>query len=125
MWEVHRGELYLTDLSPAIGSEQDGVRPTLLIQNEVGNRYSPTVIVAAVTSRCKKPLPTHVRLYSGGLCENSTVLLEQIRALDKRRLLQYLGKISPEDMRRVDQALDISLGRQYERRQRDGDMDSS
>ena len=88
--EVHRGEVFYADLSPVVGSEQGGIRPVLIVQNEIGNRHSPTVIAAAITS--------------------SVVLLEQIRTLDKHRLRERAGQITPEDQRRVNQALDVSLG---------------
>ena len=98
--EVHRGEVFYADLSPVVGSEQGGVRPVLIVQNEIGNRHSPTVIAAAITSRLDKTrLPTHI-----------VVLLEQIRTLDKHRLRQRAGQITPEDQKRVNQALDVSLG---------------
>ena len=106
--EVHRGEVFYADLSPVVGSEQGGVRPVLIVQNEIGNRHSPTVIAAAITSR----LPTHIniRAEDTGLAKDSVVLLEQIRTLDKHRLRERAGQITAEDQRRVDQALDVSLG---------------
>ena len=113
--EVHRGEVFYADLSPVVGSEQGGVRPVLIVQNEVGNRHSPTVIAAAITSRLDKTrLPTHINISAAetGLTKDSIVLLEQIRTLDKRRLRERAGQITPEDQRRVDQALDVSLGLQ-------------
>ena len=101
--EVHRGEVFYADLSPVVGSEQGGIRPVLIVQNEIGNRHSPTVIAAAITSRLDKArLPTHINI--------SVVLLEQIRTLDKHRLRERAGQITPEDQKRVDQALDVSLG---------------
>ena len=111
--EVHRGEVFYADLSPVVGSEQGGIRPVLIIQNEVGNRHSPTVIAAAITSRQdKNRLPTHisVRAERFGLAKDSIILTEQIRTLDKRRLRERAGRISPEDMRRVDEALGVSMG---------------
>lgn len=106
-----RGDIYYADLSPIVGCEQGGVRPVLIIQNNVGNRYSPTVIVAAVTSRMEKhPLPTHVfisRKY--GLQKNSIIMLEQIRTIDKTRLLEYIGHLDSRDMRAVNVSLKISL----------------
>lgn len=110
---IRRGELYYADLSPVVGSEQGGVRPVLVVQNDVGNRYSPTVIAAAVTSKLDKArLPTHVELSAKlyGLSKNSVVLLEQIRTIDKRRLKERIGALSPQTMARVDDALLISLG---------------
>lgn len=110
---IKRGELYYADLSPAIGSEQGGVRPVLVVQNDVGNKYSPTVIAAAVTSKLTKArLPTHIELSARtyGLVKDSVVLLEQIRTIDKRRLKERIGLLSPQVMARVDDALLISLG---------------
>ncbi len=111
--EVHRGEVFYADLSPVVGSEQGGVRPVLILQNDVGNRHSPTVIAAAITSKQDKTnLPTHIGLQaqSCGLSRNSIVLLEQIRTLDKRRLREKAGRLTEKDQRRVDQALGISVG---------------
>jgi len=110
---VLRGELYRADLNPVLGCEQGGLRPVLVLQNNVGNRYSPTVIVAAVTSRMSKAhLPTHVWLVKGegGLMRDSVVLLEQIRTLDKTRLKGRIGQLEGETMRRVDEAIRMSLG---------------
>ena len=111
--EVHRGEVFYADLSPVVGSEQGGVRPVLIIQNDIGNRHSPTVIAAAITSRQDKTrLPTHigVRANRCGLAKDSIVLTEQIRTLDKRRLRERAGRIPEDDMRRVDEALGVSMG---------------
>ena len=110
---IKRGELYYADLSPVVGSEQGGVRPVLVVQNDVGNKHSPTVIAAAVTSKLDKArLPTHIELSkeSFGLTHDSVVLLEQIRTLDKRRLKERIGSLPPNLMKRVDLALMISLG---------------
>lgn len=110
---IKRGELYYADLSPVVGSEQGGVRPILIVQNDTGNKYSPTVIAAAVTSKMTKAkLPTHIELSEGefGLAKNSVILLEQIRTLDKRRLKERIGELSPLKMKRVNTALLISLG---------------
>ena len=110
---IKRGELYYADLSPVVGSEQGGVRPVLVVQNDVGNKYSPTVIAAAVTSKLDKArLPTHIELSkeSFGLTHDAVVLLEQIRTLDKRRLKERIGSLPPNLMKRVDLALMISLG---------------
>ena len=110
---VKRGEIYYADLSPVVGSEQGGIRPVLIVQNDVGNRYSPTVIAAAITSqREKSKLPTHIELESRscGLSKDSIVLLEQIRTIDKRRLREKTGRLSPEDIRRMNNALNISFG---------------
>ncbi len=111
--EIRRGEIYYADLSPVVGSEQGGVRPVLVIQNDVGNKYSPTVIVCAVTSQLTKAkLPTHIELKAGdyGLQKDSVALLEQIRTIDKRRLKTRLGEVDTPIMRGVDKALLISLG---------------
>mgnify|MGYP000083239453 CR=1 FL=1 len=109
--EVHRGEVFYADLSPVVGSEQGGVRPVLIVQNEIGNRHSPTVIAAAITSRLDKArLHINIRAADTGLAKDSVVLLEQIRTLDKHRLRERAGQITPADQKRVDQALDVSLG---------------
>lgn len=110
---IKRGELYYADLSPVVGSEQGGVRPVLVVQNDVGNKYSPTVIAAAVTSRINKAkLPTHIELGAKeyGLPKDSVVLLEQIRTLDKCRLKDRIGEIPTDVMAKVNRALMISLG---------------
>ncbi len=111
--QIKRGEIYYADLSPVVGSEQGGVRPVLIIQNDVGNKYSPTVIVSAITSQLgKAKLPTHIELSAEkyNLPKNSVALLEQIRTLDKRRLQEKVTTLSPEKMREVNKALLISLG---------------
>lgn len=110
---VKRGELYYADLSPVVGSEQGGVRPVLVVQNDVGNKYSPTVIAAAITSQMSKAkLPTHIALAAGayGLPKDSVVLLEQIRTIDKRRLRDKIGELPVSMMHKVNDALMISLG---------------
>ena len=110
---IKRGELYYADLSPVVGSEQGGVRPVLVVQNDIGNKYSPTVIAAAVTSQLgKAKLPTHIALSAGeyGLPKDSVVLLEQIRTIDKRRLRDKIGELPLDLMRKVNDALMISLG---------------
>ena len=110
---INRGDLYSACLDPVVGSEQGGIRPVLVIQNDVGNRYSPTVIVLAVTGQViKARLPTHVPVLAGenGLQKDSVILAEQIRTLDKRRLRERIGSIGPEIMEQVSQALRISLG---------------
>ncbi len=110
---IKRGELYYADLSPVVGSEQGGVRPVLVVQNDVGNKYSPTVIAAAVTSKINKAkLPTHIELPSEvyGLQKDSVILLEQIRTLDKRRLKERIGELPLTTMSKVDRAILISLG---------------
>ncbi|KRM26204.1 type II toxin-antitoxin system PemK/MazF family toxin [Limosilactobacillus panis] len=111
--QVRRGEIYFADLSPVVGSEQGGVRPVLILQNDVGNQHSPTVIVAAITTRVqKKRLPTHVLLTKTEtpLAHNSVILLEQVRTIDKQRLQDRIAKIGPQRMKEVDRALKISLG---------------
>ena len=112
MMEVNRGDVYYADLSPVVGSEQGGVRPVLVVQNDVGNRYSPTVIIAAITSQLSKAkLPTHIELGKEyGLEKDSVVLLEQIRTLDKRRLKEKVCTIDNITMQKVDIAIMISLG---------------
>jgi mRNA interferase MazF len=110
---IKRGELYYADLSPVVGSEQGGVRPILIVQNDTGNKYSPTIIAAAITSRLNKAkLPTHIELNANqfGLLKDSVILLEQIRTLDKRRLKDRIGELSGEQMKKVNVALLISLG---------------
>lgn len=110
---VKRGEIYYADLSPVIGSEQGGIRPVLIVQNDVGNKYSPTVIAAAITSqRFKTKLPTHISVTADecGLSKDSVVLLEQVRTLDKRRLKEKMGNLDIDDMGRIDRALYVSLG---------------
>ena len=109
---VKKGDLYFADLSPVVGSEQGGVRPVLVVQNDVGNRYSPTIIVAAVTSQTgKSKLPTHVELAATqGLSKNSVVLLEQLRTIDKQRLKERIGTLSEAQIPSVDEALSVSLG---------------
>ena len=110
---VKRGEIYYADLSPVVGSEQGGVRPVLIVQNDTGNRHSPTVIAAAITSRLDKAkLPTHIALngQSAGLNRDSIILLEQIRTLDKSRLRERMGRIDEHTMNAVDAALAVSFG---------------
>lgn len=110
---VKRGEIYYADLSPVVGSEQGGVRPVLIVQNNVGNRHSPTVIAAAITSQINKAkMPTHIELgaHHYGLSRNSVVLAEQIRTLDKKRLREKMGCLDEASMNRVDEALAVSFG---------------
>ena len=110
---VKRGEIYYADLSPVVGSEQGGVRPVLIIQNDVGNRHSPTVIAAAITSqRDKSKLPTHIEVSADkcGLAKDSIVLLEQIRTIDKKRLKDRMGELDLTSMNKVNTALSISFG---------------
>lgn len=113
MMSVKRGDIYYADLSPVVGSEQGGLRPVLIIQNDVGNRYSPTVIAAAITSRMgKNRLPTHIDIHADkvGLAKDSVVLLEQIRTLDKRRLKEKMGHLDEGMMREVNTAIAVSFG---------------
>ena len=110
---VKRGDIFYADLSPVVGSEQGGIRPVLVVQNDVGNKYSPTIIVAAVTSRINKAkLPTHVEIdaVNNGLTKDSVVLLEQLRTIDKRRLKERIGTLAQELIPNVDEALSVSLG---------------
>lgn len=110
---VKRGDIYYADLSPVVGSEQGGLRPVLIIQNDVGNKYSPTVIAAAITSRLGKTrLPTHIDIYADqvGLARDSVVLLEQIRTLDKRRLKEKMGHLDDGLMTEVNNAIAVSFG---------------
>ena len=110
---VKRGDIYYADLSPVVGSEQGGLRPVLIIQNDIGNRYSPTVIAAAITSRMSKTkLPTHIDIYAerAGLAKDSVILLEQIRTLDKRRLKEKMGHLDEGLMDRVNAAIAVSFG---------------
>ena len=110
---VRRGDVFYADLSPVVGSEQGGIRPVLVIQNDIGNKYSPTVIIAAITSQINKAkLPTHVEIKASeyGLSKDSVVLLEQIRTIDKKRLREKVGRFNDEMMNKVDECLKISLG---------------
>ena len=110
---MKRGDIYRASLDPVIGSEQGGVRPVMIVQNDMGNLHSPTVIVAAITTRHKKPqMPTHVPILARecGIRHDSVVLMEQVRTVEKTRLTKYLGTAPPETMRRVDAALRLSLG---------------
>ncbi len=110
---IKRGDIYYADLSPVVGSEQGGVRPVLIVQNDVGNRYSPTVIAAAITSRItKSKLPTHIPIDAAdsGLTKDSIVLLEQVRTLDKRRLKERMGAVDDRSMQEINRALSVSMG---------------
>lgn len=110
---IRRGDVYYADLTPVMGSEQGGVRPVVILQNDMGNRYSPTVIAAAITSsQTKPPLPTHVPVGGSlrGLYPDSIVLLEQVRTLDKRRLHSWIGAFAPRQMEQINRALGISVG---------------
>ncbi len=109
---IRRGDIYYADLSPVVGSEQGGVRPVLIIQNDIGNKYSPTVIAAAITSQTGKTrLPTHIDvLATAGLAKDSVILLEQIRTIDKRRLKEKMGHLDESMMARVNEAISVSFG---------------
>lgn len=111
--KIQRGDIYYADLSPVVGSEQGGLRPVLIVQNDTGNKHSPTVIAAAITSRIDKAkLPTHIELEANsyGLSKDSVVLLEQIRTIDKRRLKEHMGKLDSDLMNKVDGAIAVSFG---------------
>ena len=111
--QVKRGDIYYADLSPVVGSEQGGIRPVLIVQNNVGNRHSPTVIAAAITSQIGKArLPTHIELSARtyGLSRDSVVLLEQVRTIDKKRLKERMGRLDESLMQQVDSALAVSFG---------------
>ena len=110
---IKRGELYYADLSPVVGSEQGGIRPILIVQNDVGNKYSPTVIAAAITSQKDKTnLPTHIQVNAigCGLAKDSIVLLEQVRTIDKRRLREHMGRLDEQHMAMVNNAIAVSFG---------------
>ena len=110
---IKRGDIYYADLSPVVGSEQGGVRPVLIVQNDVGNKFSPTVIAAAITSqKYKTNLPTDIQVHANdcGLAKDSIVFLEQVRTLDKRRLRERMGNLAPDDMNRINRALSVSFG---------------
>ena len=110
---VKRGDIYYADLSPVVGSEQGGIRPVLIVQNDTGNKHSPTVIAAAITSQTGKArLPTHIELnaQSVGLSRDSVILLEQIRTIDKSRLRERMGKLDENTMTKVDNAIAVSFG---------------
>lgn len=110
---VKRGDIFYADLSPVVGSEQGGIRPVLIIQNDIGNKFSPTVIVAAITSQINKAkLPTHIEISANdfGLAKDSVILLEQVRTIDKKRLREKIGKLDASLMENVNDALKISLG---------------
>ena len=114
---VKRGDIYYADLSPVVGSEQGGVRPVLIVQNNVGNKFSPTVIAAAITSQINKAkMPTHIEIDADdyGLSKDSVILLEQVRTIDKRRLKERIGHLNDHLMNRVNEAIEISLGLEEE-----------
>lgn len=110
---IKRGDMFYADLSPVVGSEQGGVRPVLIVQNDVGNKYSPTVIAAAITSQINKAkLPTHIEISAAeyGLQKDSVILLEQIRTIDKKRLREKIGHLDDERMEKVNDAIGVSFG---------------
>ena len=110
MHEVKKGEIYYADLSPVVGSEQGGIRPVVILQNDKGNHYSPTTIIAAVTRRRKKKyLPTHIQIDVPQMKRKSVVMLEQVRTIDKSRLLEYIGKVDGSTMQKIDKAVKISF----------------
>lgn len=110
MREIKRGEIYFADLNPVRGSEQGGIRPVLVIQNDTGNKHSPTIIVAPITSSLEKAkLPTHVEILGKGLSKNSIVLLEQIRTIDKCRISAHIGRLDNKTMEHIDKAIETSL----------------
>lgn len=112
MTNIKRGELYYADLSPAIGSEQGGIRPVLIVQNDIGNKFSPTTIVVNITSKEKKPIPTHISIHKSkenGLKVDSTILLEQLRTIDKCRIKEKIGQLTPSELSDVMYAMKISL----------------
>jgi mRNA interferase MazF len=111
--EIKRGEIYYCQLDPVQGSEQGGTRPGLCIQNDIGNKHSPTIIIAPITGQTKKQLPTHVPLRITELPQDSIVLLEQIRTVDKCRIGSYVGKVSEDKIQAVEQAINVSLGMNY------------
>ncbi len=110
---VRRGDIFYADLSPVVGSEQGGIRPVVIVQNDVGNKHSPTVIAAAITSRVDKTkLPTHIEVMADrfGLAKNSVILLEQVRTIDKKRLKEKMGHLEDETMEKVNNAISVSFG---------------
>ena len=110
---IKRGDIYYADLSPVMGSEQGGVRPVLIVQNDIGNRFSPTVIAAAITSQqTKAKLPTHITIgaQTSGLTKDSVVLLEQVRTIDKKRLMEKMGCVDDNSMKEINNAISVSFG---------------
>lgn len=114
--KIKRGDIFYADLSPVVGSEQDGIRPVLIIQNDIGNKYSPTVIVIAITTRKKANLPTHIPIKEGnfGIEKNSIILVEQVRTIDKIRLREKIGTVDSITMEKVKKALKLSLNIRYD-----------
>ena len=114
MREIKKGDIYYVDLDPVIGSEQGGVRPVVILQNDIGNKFSPTTIVAAITSKCDKTeMPTHVVVKVPGLSRTSLILLEQVRTIDKKRIRSYINTLDKNEIEQVNRALAVSLGLDY------------
>ena len=110
MREIKRGDIYKADLSPVVGSEQGGIRPVVIVQNDMGKRYSPTIIVVPITTRLnKKNLPTHTKINNSSLLKESIALMEQIRTIDKSRLIEFIGVLNESEMNRITEALRISI----------------
>ena len=110
MREIKRGDIYKADLSPVVGSEQGGIRPVVIVHNDMGNRYSPTIIVVPITTRLnKKNLPTHTKINNSSLLKESIALMEQIRTIDKSRLIEFIGVLNESEMNRITEALRISI----------------
>mgnify|MGYP003414054349 FL=1 len=110
MREIKRGDIYKADLSPVVGSEQGGIRPVVIVQNNMGNRYSPTIIVVPITTRLnKRNLPTHTKINNSSLLKESIALMEQIRTIDKSRLIEFIGVLNESEMNRITEALRISI----------------
>lgn len=112
MKEIKRGEIYYADLNPVVGSEQGGICPVLIIQNDTGNKFSPTTI-GAITSQSKNNMPTHVKIHTAELNKDSVVLLEQVRSIDKRRLKEFIGALDEDTMNQIDRAIVVSFGINY------------
>ena len=108
--QIKRGEMYYVNLEPVVGSEQGGIRPVVIVQNDMGNRYSPTIIVVPITTRLnKKNLPTHTKINNSSLLKESIALMEQIRTIDKSRLIEFIGVLNENEMNRITEALRISI----------------
>lgn len=107
---IKRGDIFFADLNPVVGSEQGGIRPVLVVQNDVGNKHSPTVVVVPISAADKKNLPVHFNLKARDLPRRSTILAEQIRTVDRRRIKEYIGSLDNEIMKEVDRVLKISIG---------------
>lgn len=114
--KIKRGDIFYADLGPVVGSEQDGIRPVLIIQNDIGNKYSPTIIAVAITTKAKTCIPTHIPIKAGtfGLEKDSIILIEQVRTLDKSRLKEKIGSLDDITMEKVKEALKLSLNIRYD-----------